>query len=57
MQWHVLDECHEMCINEDCKLAVVRRNKDRMEFLSNYLPFRSACLKNLKKANISPKQI
>ena len=40
-----LDECHEMCIN---KLAVVRPTKERMQFLANFLPFRSACLKNLK---------
>ena len=43
-----LDECHEMCINKDSKQAIVRPNKDRMHFLSNYLPFRSTCLKNLK---------
>ena len=52
-----LDECHELCINKDCnkvcKLAVVRPIKDRMEFLSNYLPFRSACLKIKKKKSIS----
>ena len=43
-----LEECPEMCINKDCKLAVVRPTKERMQFLANYLPFRSACLKNLQ---------
>ena len=40
-----LDECHKMCINKNCKIAVIWPSKDRMELLSNYLPFRSACLK------------
>ena len=43
-----LDECHEMCINKDFKLAEVRPTKERMQYLANYLPFRSACFKNLQ---------
>lgn len=43
-----LDECHEMCINKDAKLAVVRPSKEKMSHISNYLPFRSTCMNNLK---------
>ena len=48
--WHAvaLDECHEMCINKDAKLAIVRPSPQHMEHLSNYLPFRAKCLNNLK---------
>ena len=50
-EWHgvALDECHEMKINKDAKLAVVHPSKHRMEFLSNYMAFRSTCVENLKK--------
>ena len=51
-----LDECHEMCINKDSKLAIVRPTKERMDFLSKYLPFRSACLKNIKGQLFNPPQ-
>ena len=44
-----LDECHEMKINKDAKLAVIHPSKHKMEFLSNYLSFRAACVDNLKK--------
>ena len=49
--WHgvALDECHEMKINKDAKLAVIHPTKQRMEFLSNYMSFRSSCIENLKK--------
>lgn len=47
-EWH-LDECHEMCINKDAKLAVVHPNKLKMNFLSNYLAFCSSCVHNLKR--------
>ena len=48
-EWHAvaLDECHEMRINRDAKLAVIRPNPQRMEHLSNYLSFRAACANNL----------
>jgi len=48
-EWHgvALDECHEMKINKDAKLAVVRPSKERMAFLSNYLSFRAASVHNL----------
>ena len=50
-EWHgiALDECHEMRINKDAKLAVIHPSKHKMEFLSNYLSFRAACVENLKK--------
>lgn len=50
-EWHgvAIDECHEMKINKDAKLAVIHPSKHRMEFLSNYMAFRSSCLENLKK--------
>ncbi len=48
-EWHgvALDECHEMKINKDAKLAVVRPSVHKMEHLSNHLPFRAACINNL----------
>ena len=48
-EWHAvaLDECHEMKINRDAKMAVVRPSSEKMEHVSNYLSFRSACLNNL----------
>ncbi len=50
-EWHgvALDECHEMKVNKDAKLAVIHPSKHKMEFLSNYLSFRAACVGNLKK--------
>ena len=42
-----LDEAHEMRINKDAKLAVVRPSPEKMSFMSNYLSFRSACVRNL----------
>lgn len=48
-EWHgvAIDECHEMKINKDAKLAVVRPSKDKMAFLSNHLSFRATCVYNL----------
>ena len=43
-----LDECHEMMINKDAKFAVVRPSKELMHTISNFLPFRAQCMKNLK---------
>ena len=50
-KWHgvAIEECHEMQINKDAKLAVVRPSQQRTEYLSDYLPYRSACIKNLKQ--------
>ena len=42
-----IDECQEMRINKEAKLAVV--HPSRMEFLSNYMCFHSACVESLKK--------
>ena len=46
-EWHsvALDECHEMKVNKDAKLAIVRPSESKIVHLSNYLPFRSACLR------------
>ena len=48
-EWHgvALDECHEMKINKDAKMAVTRPSVYKMEHLSNHLPFRAACVNNL----------
>ena len=43
-----LDEAHEMKINKDAKFSVVRPSKELMEKISNFMPFRSKCLNNLK---------
>ena len=50
-EWHsvAVDECHEMKVNKDAKLAVIRPSESKMVHLSNYLPFRSACLNNLMR--------
>ena len=49
-EWHAvaLDECHEMCINRDAKLAVIRPGVQKMEHTSHYLQFRASCINNLK---------
>ena len=44
-----LDECHEMKINKDAKLAVIHPSKYKMGFLSHYIGFRSQCVRNLQK--------
>ena len=48
-EWHgvALDECHEMKINKDAKLAVTRPSVHKMEYLSNHLQFRAICVNNL----------
>ena len=48
-EWHAvaLDECHEMKINKDAKLAIIRPSRERMKFLSNYMAFRARCVRNL----------
>ena len=50
-EWHgvALDECHEMKINKDAKMAVVRPSLHKMEHLSNHLSFRAACVNNLSQ--------
>ena len=50
-EWHgvAIDKCHKMQINKDAKLAVVRPSQQRMEYLSDYLPYCSACIKNLQQ--------
>ena len=43
-----IDECHEMKVNKDAKLAVIRPTPERMQYIAHYLPFRAMCIKNLK---------
>ena len=49
-EWHAvaLDKCHEMCINKDAKLALLRLSVQKMEHTSHYLQFRASCINNLK---------
>ena len=49
--WHSvgIDECHEMCINKDCKCCIVRPSKDFINRIANYIPYRAKSLKNLLK--------
>lgn len=44
-----LDECHEMKINKDAKLALIRPSKENMQYTANYLPFRSKAMNDLKE--------
>ena len=48
--WHgiAIDECHEMKINRDAKMAVVYPSTTKMDFISNYLPFRADIIRNLE---------
>ena len=50
-EWHgvALDECHEMKINKDAKMAVVRPSASNMEHLSHYLSFQAACVNNFSQ--------
>ena len=50
----VLDKCHEMQINRDAKLAVVRPSEQKMDYLSNYFPYCSTCLRNLNEQLFPP---
>ena len=43
-----LDECHETKINKDCKLAIIRPNKDKMSHVANYLGFGAKMVNNFK---------
>ena len=49
--WHSvgLDEAHEMLVNRDCKSAVVHPNKEFINRLALYFPYRSKVIQNFKK--------
>ena len=49
--WHAvaLDECHEMKINKDAKLAVIQPSEKKMEFISHHIQFRAKCVQNLQE--------
>ena len=57
-QWHsvAIDEAHEMLINKSCKMSVVHPTEDYIHRISNYMPYRSKCLENLKK-QLFPEEI
>ena len=42
-----LDECHEMKINKDTKLAVIRPAPEIMTSITKYLPFKAQSVNNL----------
>ena len=44
-----LDECHEMKIKKDAKMAVVPPSATKMEYLSHYLPFQATCVNNFNQ--------
>ena len=44
-----LDECHEMKINKDAKLAVIRPNEFKMVHTSHYLQFRADSINNFRR--------
>ena len=48
-EWHAvaLDKCHKMKINKDAKMAITQPSVHIIEHISNYLPFRAACVNNL----------
>ena len=48
--WHSvgLDEAHEMLINKDCKMAVVRPTKEFVSRMALYFPFRSRVMHNFQ---------
>ena len=50
-EWHgvALYEWHEMKINKDAKMAVVRPSAHKMEHLSNHLSFRASCVNNFRQ--------
>ena len=49
-EWNgiAIDECHEMKINKEAKMAVVHPSKSKMDFISNYLSFCLEILRNLE---------
>ena len=50
-EWHgvALDEFHEIKINKDAKMAVIRPSSHKMEHLSNHLSIRASCVTNFRQ--------
>ena len=48
--WHsvAIDEAHEMCINKDCKISVVRPSPHYISRVASYIPLRTKSLQNLR---------
>ena len=57
-KWHgiTLNECHEMKINKDAKMAVVRPSETKMEYLAHYLPFQANSVKNFHQQYYSRRE-
>lgn len=49
--WHsvAIDECHEMMINKDCKMSIVRPLPDSISRIVNYMAYRSRTMENLRQ--------
>ena len=50
-EWHSvgIDEGHEMMINKDCKLAIVRPSSESLSKMALYFPFRAKVIHNFKE--------
>ena len=53
--WHsvAIDESHEMLINKDCKMSIVRPLPDYINRIARYMPYRTKAVKKLPKSTIS----
>ena len=49
--WHsvALDEAHEMKINKECKISMVRLSEDYIKRIAGYIPYRAKCMENLRQ--------
>ncbi len=56
--WHSvgIDESHEMFINKDCKMSIVRPLPDYINRIAHYMPYRSKAVQNLKQQLLPPKK-
>ena len=44
-----IDECHEMCINKDCKKYVIHPTADSIERKAIFMPIRAKAMKDIEK--------
>ena len=49
--WHsvALDEAHEMKINKQCKIFMIRPSEDYIKRIAGYIPYRAKCMENLRQ--------